>query len=106
VSRGPQSIDIETRVQEEWSEQLSGIGLCEWFLIIDHGERGRESKEAVTKIAEHDSEKERERNNCVKTGVDFFISCHTVTVDERLECFGELVGTVECRWFASGTKLV
>lgn len=53
-------------------------------------------------IAEHNREEERERCNGEQSWIDFAIVSYAVSVDQRLEAFGELVGTVERRSFALG----
>lgn len=39
----------------------------------------------MTNITEHDTEQERECHNCEQTWVDFFITRHTVGIDDQLE---------------------
>ena len=51
----------------------------------------------MTGIAEHDGEDERERGDGEQSRIDLAVVGDTVSVDQRLEAFGELVGAVERR---------
>lgn len=59
----------------------------------------KEKQGAMADITEHNSEKEREGHCCKDCRVRFFIHRNSVSIDNLLECSGELIGFEICRSF-------
>jgi hypothetical protein len=60
----------------------------------------------VTDIAEHDGKQEGESDDGEQSRVDLLVRTDTVSVDNVLETFGELVRAVESRRSSRSAKLV
>lgn len=52
----------------------------------------------MTDITKHDGKQEREGDDGEKTRVDFTITCNAISINNILESFSELVGTM-IRWW-------
>lgn len=60
----------------------------------------------MTDITEHDCEQEGESDNGEQSRIDFLVRADTVSVDDILETFGELVRAMESRRSRGSTKLM
>ena len=85
---------------------LAQVALAQLLLEHDHEGGGQEDDEAVTNIAEHDSEQEREGDDRKQTGVDFLVSGNTIGIHDGLEALRKLVRADERRRRAVGAELV
>lgn len=76
-------------------------------LLLDaHVQAEAQHDGAVTGVAEHDGEQEGEGDDGVNGGVGFTVACHSICIDQSLECSSILVGSEESRWGFLGIHLV
>lgn len=82
--------------QEEHPRDLL-LDLGHRLLKENHAQTGQEDKEPVTKVTEHDGEKERECDDGEEAWVDLLVRANAVVVHKGLEALGELVDAIESR---------
>lgn len=71
--------------------------LLKFLLVQDEVQCKEQHQETVTSIAKHDSEQEGEGDKREQTRVYFTVSSNTIGINDTLETFSELIGTME-RW--------
>lgn len=76
-----------------------GFHLRQFVLAKDHPCSKGKHNEGVSSISEHDREKKRKCDDCVRSRVHFPVRGNPISVNEILEASSELVNTMVRRWF-------
>eukprot|EP00128_Syssomonas_multiformis_P011489 Colp12_sorted_trinity150504_noHs@34485 len=86
----------EVATPKESGPHFAPIEAGELLLVKHNCQSSQSQKNAMTEVAEHNREQERESNHGEQTGVHLTVGCHTIGVDDGLETFSELVSLVIC----------
>lgn len=60
----------------------------------------------MTQITKHNSEQERESNDCIQCRIGFSVAGHTIRINQVLESFCEPICSVESWWILIGWNQV